>query len=343
MFLFAGLQQLILNRKIQMVAQQRSIDDDKDQKPKIEYVKFPTEFNVVTSNNMSALNASAITSKHNYSLPPQAAFHPQPITLIGQASPIQNKIIVNSATSHSGGNITIGSPMQDPSKMAPNIKLNLVPSMNVMQAGLMVDPKNLDKTTTILAPANQHHFHHSPQQQAQPIQTQQQQHSQAGQQQKVKIEKTMNMMLDTDRNRILYTNLKNNRGGQFIAQLNPKLVNILPIQHKNNIGNTVQGIVTPSSILNKNIQRVVASPGNAQNPTISSLRPIGGATIGSIVNTSVAGSTASVVISGTSGANVNSIAINAGTMVSSAMNAVDNNSDGTSATISNINMNNTNR
>lgn len=323
------------------------MDDDKDIKPKIGYVKTPfvTEFNVVSSNNLNTINASAVTSKHNYSLPPQAAFHSQPIALIGQPSQIQNKVIVNSTPSHSG-NITIATPIQDmQNKMSQNIKLNLTPAMNVMQSA----------GAATVSSVNQHNYQPQPGQSIQQqSQIQQQQQQQSGQQSKVKIEKTMNMMLDSDRNRILYANLKNNRGGPFLAQLNPKF--IVPIQPKNNIGNAVQGIVAPSSILNKNVQRVVALPGNAQNSTISNLRPITGATIGSIVNASVSGGTTSVII-GSSNANAvgtnSGIAINTTNVNNSIINAADNNmlgkvnnqnnADASITNVSSINTHTTNR
>lgn len=69
-----------------------------------------------------------------------------------------------------------------------------------------------------------------------------------------------------DRTRILYTNLKNNRGSaQFLAQINPtKVVNIVPIPHKSNAGGgAVQGLV------NKTIQRVVVSSSQSQNQQLA--------------------------------------------------------------------------
>lgn len=372
-----GIQHLLINRNFKMV-QQRTNDDDKDMKPKLlegTYLKmsgFPTEFNVVSTNNMAGLNASAVTSKHNYSLPPQAAFHHhQPITLQSQ-----NKVIINSAQSHSGsGNITIGTPIQDMQNKitipTSNLKLNIVPSLaQVMQSGLVIDAKSLgasgsdQKTTTILttAPTNQHHYQQQQSQQSQP-QGQQMQ----GQQHKVKIEKTVNMMFDADRNRILYTNIKNNRGGQFLAQINPKVVNILPIQHKNNMTATVQGIVTPSGILNKNLQRMVASPSNVQNQSMANLRQtVGSATTNIGIAANVPASSTTAVIIGTSSGNVvggvsgghtsnitlNTMNTNVGNSVVN-MNVADNslaakfiqsNNDGTtSSAINNININTTNR
>ncbi|KAJ6644552.1 Enhancer of polycomb like 1, partial [Pseudolycoriella hygida] len=79
----------IINRKLHI--QQRPVEikaeDSTEVKSKIEgatYIKmaaFPSEFNVVASNNL-ALNAAAVASNHNYSLTPQSAVHHQPITLI---------------------------------------------------------------------------------------------------------------------------------------------------------------------------------------------------------------------------------------------------------------------
>lgn len=67
------------------------------------------------------------------------------------------------------------------------------------------------------------------------------QQQQQQQQQRVKLDKNINMIYDSDKNRILY-NLKNSRGTQFLAQLNPKVVNILPIQHgKTNLNNSTAG------------------------------------------------------------------------------------------------------
>lgn len=350
-FYLAGIQQLIINRKIQMVPQ-RSIEDDKEMKPT--YLKmspFPAEFNVVSSNNISSLNASAITSKHNYSLPPQAAFHTQPITLIGQAPQMQNKVIVNSAPSHSG-NITIATPIQDiQNKLSiptSNIKLNIVPSIQMMQAGnIVIDPKTLaaatgDHKTTIISQP--------------PALAQQQQPQTQSPHQKVKIEKTVNMMFDSDRNRILYTNIKNNRGGtQFLAQLNPKVVNILPIQHKNNMTATMQGIVTPTGIINKNIQRMVASPSTVQSQSIGNLRQTtnAGATIGGIVNANVSSSNTAVIIGTSTGqmaagnTNLNINSSGANNMVSIPDNSLtklnQNNSDNTAASAAGININTTNR
>lgn len=121
----------------------RSMGDDKeDVKPKIiegAYLKFPTDFNVVSSNALSTINASNATSKHNYSLPPQAAFH-QPITLIGQPQQSQNKVIINSP--HQSTNLGMSDKITIPTS---NIKLNLVPSLaQVMQSGggLVIDAKS---------------------------------------------------------------------------------------------------------------------------------------------------------------------------------------------------------
>lgn len=126
---------------------QRSMGDDKeDIKPKIiegTYLKLPTDFNVVSSNAISTMNASNATSKHNYSLPPQAAFH-QPITLIGQSQQSQNKVIIN--PSHISTNLALATQSMSDKLTIPtsNIKLNLVPSLaQVMQSGggLVIDAK----------------------------------------------------------------------------------------------------------------------------------------------------------------------------------------------------------
>lgn len=124
----------------------RNMGDDKDDKPKIiegAYLKLPTDFNVVSSNAISTINASNATSKHNYSLPPQAAFH-QPITLIGQPQQSQNKVIIN--PSHLSTNLALATQSMPDKITIPtsNIKLNLVPSLaQVMQSsgGLVIDAK----------------------------------------------------------------------------------------------------------------------------------------------------------------------------------------------------------
>lgn len=71
-----------------------------------------------------------------------------------------------------------------------------------------------------------------------------------------------------DRTRILYTNLKSNRGNaQFLAQINPtKVVNIVPIPHKSNAG----GGAVHQGLVNKAIQRVVVSSNQSQNQQIAS-------------------------------------------------------------------------
>lgn len=102
-----------------------------------------------------------MTSKHNYSLPPQAAFHHQPITLIGQSSQNQNQKVLMSHTGQ--GNLAISTPIQDMQNKitipTSNIKLNIVPSLaQVMHqpgGGIVIDAKGLNATagdhkTTIL-------------------------------------------------------------------------------------------------------------------------------------------------------------------------------------------------
>lgn len=70
------------------------------------------------------------------------------------------------------------------------------------------------------------------------------------------------MASQMDRTRILYTNLKNNRGSaQFLAQINPtKVVNLVQL-NKNSGG---------SGIMNKAIQRVVVSSSQPQNQQLAS-------------------------------------------------------------------------
>lgn len=159
---------------------------DHDVKPKIiegAYLKLPPDFNVVSSNALS-INAANATSKHNYSLPPQAAFH-QPITLIGQSQQSQNKVIIN--PSHLSGNLTLATQsMSDHNKITiptSNIKLNLVPShlAQVMQSGggLVIDAKSgtvtsdlthqqrghgLDGATSSTSSPNVSQIHYQPQQ-----------------------------------------------------------------------------------------------------------------------------------------------------------------------------------
>lgn len=141
-----GIQHLLINRKFHAMIPQRSIGDDKeDVKPKIiegaAYLKLPTDF----SNAITTMNASNATSKHNYSLPPQAAFH-QPITLIGQSQQSQNKVIIN--PSHISTNLALATQSMSDKITIPtsNIKLNLVPSQlaQVMQSGggLVIDAKS---------------------------------------------------------------------------------------------------------------------------------------------------------------------------------------------------------
>lgn len=144
----SGIQHLLINRKFQMITpramQSMVVDDKEDVKPKIiegAYLKLPPDFNVVTSNAISSLNASHATSKHNYSLPPQAAFH----QLIGQPQQTQNKVIIN--PSHLSTNLALATQSMGDKITIPtsNIKLNLVPSLaQVMQSGggLVIDAKS---------------------------------------------------------------------------------------------------------------------------------------------------------------------------------------------------------
>lgn len=71
------------------------------------------------------------------------------------------------------------------------------------------------------------------------------------------------MASQIDRTRILYTNLKNNRGSaQFLAQINPtKVLNLVPMVNKNSGG---------SGIMNKTIQRVVVSSSQPQSQQLAS-------------------------------------------------------------------------
>lgn len=153
----SGIQHLLINRKFQMIPQRSMSDDKEDIKPKIiegTYLKLQqnlTDFNVVSSNALSAINASNATSKHNYSLPPQAAFH-QPITLIGQSQQSQNKVIIN--PSHLSTNLALATQSMSDKITIPtsNIKLNLVPSLaQVMQSGggLVIDTKSGNVTSDL--------------------------------------------------------------------------------------------------------------------------------------------------------------------------------------------------
>lgn len=162
-YFFDAVQHLLINRKFQMI-QQRPVaigDDEKDVKPKIlegTYLKLPTDFNVVTS---------SATSKHNYSLPPQSAYHTTPITLIGQSQQSQNKVIINPNgqvdyheiselprnfhdVHRDSKNVKITIPTS-------NIKLNIVPSLaQVMQSGsVLIDAKSGTVGGTIRNDMNQ--------------------------------------------------------------------------------------------------------------------------------------------------------------------------------------------
>lgn len=136
-------------------------DDKEDAKPKIiegTYLKLPNDFNVMSSNAISTINASNATSKHNYSLPPQAAYH-QPITLIGQPQQSQNKMIIN--PSHLSTNLALATQSMSDKITIPtsNIKLNLVPSLaQVMQSGggLVIDAKSGTVPADINQASQQH-------------------------------------------------------------------------------------------------------------------------------------------------------------------------------------------
>lgn len=260
----------IINRKLHI--QQRPVeikaDDSTDVKPKIEgatYIKmaaFPSEFNVVASNNL-ALNAAAVASNHNYSMTPQSAVHHPPITLIGQPTQSHNKFIINSVSgSTHATNAALGTQTQDLQlKMqAPlsNFKVNVVPS-SVAQ-NLQASTLNIaGGKPTILTTQTVHHLAAS-----------QQQVSQQQQQPNRKI----NMVYDNERNRILYLNKNNinSRGQPIFASLNQKVLNIaLPMQNKNNASSTVQRIATVANtqtISNIRQQHIMTPSGSASNQVI---------------------------------------------------------------------------
>lgn len=229
---------------------------------------FPSEFNVVASNNL-ALNAAAVASNHNYSLTPQSAVHHQPITLISQPSQSHNKFIINSVSGSShttnASTIALGTSSQDLQlKMqAPlsNFKVNVVPSsmaQNLQASTLSIASGG---KPTILTTQTVHHLTAAQQQQV----SQQQQPN-----------RKINMVYDNERNRILYLNKNNinSRGQPIFASLNQKVLNIaLPMQHKNNA--TSVGVVTPvGGIMNKQQQQQtvqrIATVANTQ--TISNIR-----------------------------------------------------------------------
>lgn len=223
---------------------------------------FPSEFNVVASNNL-ALNAAAVASNHNYSLTPQSAVHHQPITLIGQPSQSHNKFIINSVSGSSHtSTIALGTQTQDLQlKMqAPlsNFKVNVVPSsvaQNLQASTLSIASGG---KPTILTTQTVHHLAAS-----------QQQVSQQQQQPNRKI----NMVYDNERNRIVYLNKNNinNRGQPIFASLNQKVLNIaLPMQNKNNASSTVQRIATVANTQTiSNIrQQHIMTPSGASNQVI---------------------------------------------------------------------------
>lgn len=264
-------------------------------KPKIEgttYIKmaaFPSEFNVVTSNNL-ALNAAAVASNHNYSLTPQSAVHHQPITLIGQPSQSHNKFIINSVSGSphttNASTIALGTQAQDLQlKMqAPssNFKMNVVPSTvapNLQASTLSIASGG---KPTILTTQTVHHL--ASQQQV----SQQQQPN-----------RKINMVYDNERNRILYLNKNNinSRGQPIFTSLNQKVLNIaLPMQNKNNASNTVQRIATVANtqtISNIRQQHIMAPSGSAGNQVIVGAS---GDTLTKLVQNSDGGGTASTGI-----------------------------------------------
>lgn len=247
-------------------------DDLTDVKPKIEgatYIKmaaFPSEFNVVASNNL-ALNAAAVASNHNYSLTPQSAVHHQPITLIGQPSQSHNKFIINSVSgsSHTTNASTIAIGTQSPDlqlKMqSPLSNFKVVPSsmaQNLQATSLSIATGG---KPTILTNQTVHHLAVSQQQVSQ-------------QQQQQQPNRKINMVYDNERNRILYLNKNNinSRGQPIFASLNQKVLNIaLPMQNKNNASSTVQRIATVANtqtISNIRQQHIMTPSGSASNQVI---------------------------------------------------------------------------
>lgn len=146
-------------------------------------------------------------------------------------------------------------------------------------------------------------------------------------------------MYDTERNRVYYTNVPNKRGStQFLTHLNPKLVNIMPIQHKNNVTGTVQGIVTSSGMLTKGLQRVITTPNqtaqNQQQQLAATLRP-GNTTIlnaaGNVISTG--NSTQNMVSSSSTG---HTLIIGASTATTSSINDVNTVSSNNTSTINTV-------
>lgn len=253
--------QTINVRKITTPTIKKEPDDGTDNKPKdmdcfvkVTLPDFGNNLGYITS------TAQASNSNHNYSIASNSIHshqQSQPIIVTGQQLQ-QNKIIINSVSSPSisssqssssgasssnqstasilgnASNITISTPIQEllvagQNKIqlntipTSNIKLNLVPTSN--NQNYNIHPTNLSSldVKTIVSGT--------------PVQ------------QRVKVEKTLNMLLDSEKNRILCANIKNSRGTPFtIAHINQKVVNILPIQNRNNVGsNTIQNIVTAAS------------------------------------------------------------------------------------------------
>ncbi|XP_055309269.1 uncharacterized protein LOC129573097 [Sitodiplosis mosellana] len=333
----AGIQHLLINRKFQMITpRSMGLDDKEDVKPKIiegAYLKLPPDFNVVSSNAMSSLNASNATSKHNYSLPPQAAFH-QPITLIGQPQQSQNKVIIN--PSHLSTNLALATQSMSDKITIPtsNIKLNLVPSLaQVMQSGggLVIDAKS-GTVTGDMGQASQGGLEQTIS--GATSSTSSPNVSQIHYQQQQKMGQPM------DRTRILYTNLKNNRASaQFLTQINPKVVNIVNIPHKGNAGGGgVQGLV------NKTIQRVVVSSSQSQNQQLatafrqsqmqSAANANSAQTSNALLGTNAAGNT--VIITTSSASDGSSIIFNDMNTTSTIANSINTNNSNQTINLGNL-------
>lgn len=247
-FLFPAIQHLLkqanlINRKLPVHKPAGSEAEEENKRNEC-YVKVSIpEYSVVTNNSNLGL-VSTSNSNHNFTLSHNVLS--QPITVLSSQPNQQNKIIINSGSSQQTLNATNIQEFLAASGQNSKIQLNQIPNSNI-KVNLLPSTNNttiVDGKTIVSSP-----------------------------QQRVKLDKNINMIFDSDKNRILY-NLKNSRGTQFLAQINPKVVNILPIQHGKNLNmnnssganvgtivgsNSVQGHAT---VLGKGqtIQRITSSP-----------------------------------------------------------------------------------
>jgi hypothetical protein len=244
-------------QNVYKLVNQKSTGNDAEVKRKEIEIKnllkktFP-ELNLVSSSSNIILTAASSANSNHNQQPQQYSFvqpmmqqQPQQQGQLHQQSPQQtNKILITSSPSQSStSNIAIAVPIQD----------------------ILASPHNKIQILSASPSANNQQQH----QQSQQITIATNQN--AGTQQQQQHQKTVNMLSDTDKNRIFY-NIKQARGTQILTtHLHPatKVVSILPIHTNTNKNATQQQHQQQKQTLQNIVQSNTFKPQNIQKLTIN--------------------------------------------------------------------------